>query len=171
MIYDTPITILKLPDNVGTPLQGKPEKVFSAYCGEKEVYHGRFWESVQAGSRIDTLVELPLHRDVTANRFAQYKGHLIMLVICGNIPVLNIQWPNIILPLVLAWYILTELGSILENAIKLGANPPAWLTKILKNSLTIVESVGDAAADKAETADTAEQVAAVVKDIMAQNAE
>ena len=91
---------------------------------------------------------------------------LIMLVICGNIPVLNIQWPNIILPLVLAWYILTELGSILENAIKLGANPPAWLTKILKSSLNIVESVGDAATDKMEMPDTAEQVAAVVNEIL-----
>lgn len=72
---------------------------------------------------------------------------LIMLVICGNIPVLGIEWPNVILPLVLAWYILTELGSILENAIKLGANPPAWLSKILKTSLDAVESIGDAAAD------------------------
>ena len=47
----------------------------------------------------------------------------LMLVICGNIPVLNITWPGMILPLVLAWYIITELGSILENAIKLGAPP------------------------------------------------
>lgn len=72
----------------------------------------------------------------------------IMLVICGNIPVLHINWPGMILPLVLAWYIITELGSILENAIKLGANPPTWLTKILKTSLQAVESVGDAAAEE-----------------------
>lgn len=72
---------------------------------------------------------------------------LIMQVICGNIPILGIEWPNVILPLVLAWYILTELGSILENAIKLGANPPAWLSKILKTSLDAVDSIGDAAAD------------------------
>lgn len=67
----------------------------------------------------------------------------IMLVICGNIPVLNITWPGMILPLVLAWYIITELGSILENAVKLGANPPAWLTKILAVSLKAVENMGD----------------------------
>lgn len=71
----------------------------------------------------------------------------VMLVICGNIPVLEIAWPNVILPLVLAWYIITELGSILENAIKLGANPPAWLTKLLKASLNAVESVGDMTAE------------------------
>lgn len=72
---------------------------------------------------------------------------LIMLVICGNIPILEIEWPNVILPLVLAWYILTELGSILENAMKLGANPPAWLAKILKGSLSAVDAVGEAVLD------------------------
>lgn len=76
MNYDTTITILKLPDDIGTPLQGKLEKVFTAYCGEKEVYHGRFWESVQAGSRIDALVELPLRRNADAGMYAQYKGHI-----------------------------------------------------------------------------------------------
>lgn len=67
----------------------------------------------------------------------------IMLVICGNLPVLNIAWPGVILPLILAWYIITELGSILENSIKLGANPPSWLAKMLQASLHAVESVGD----------------------------
>ena len=71
----------------------------------------------------------------------------IMLVICGNLPMLNITWPGIILPLMLAWYILTELGSILENAIKLGANPPAWLSGILAISLKAVEAAGDKAFD------------------------
>lgn len=71
----------------------------------------------------------------------------IMLVICGNIPVLEITWPGLILPLVLAWYIITELGSILENAIKLGANPPAWLTKILAVSLKAVENMGETVTD------------------------
>ena len=73
---------------------------------------------------------------------------LIMLVICGNIPVLDIHWPNILLPLVLASYILTELGSILENAIKLGANPPVWLSKILKASRDVVDAVGNESADE-----------------------
>lgn len=76
MIYDTEITILRLPDNAGTPLQGKLLPVFIAFCGEKEVYHRRFWESVQAGSRIDTMVELPLHRNADAGMFAKFKGHI-----------------------------------------------------------------------------------------------
>ena len=76
MIYDTPIIIAKLPDNVGTPLQGKLQRLCGAFCGEKEVYHRRFWESVQAGSRIDLLVELPFHRAVDAGMFARYKDHV-----------------------------------------------------------------------------------------------
>ena len=67
----------------------------------------------------------------------------VMAVICENIPVLGIAWPGIILPLVLAWYILTEMGSILENAVKLGANVPEWLVKILKSSLKAVDAVAD----------------------------
>ena len=76
MIYDTPITIMKLPSTVGTPIQGKLETVFSAYCGEKSVYHARYWESVQSGHQVDKLVELPLHRDVTANMYALFKDHV-----------------------------------------------------------------------------------------------
>ena len=76
MIYDTEIVIAKLPDNVGTLLQGRLQAVFTAFCGEKEVYHRRFWESVQAGSRIDIMVELPLHRSIDAGMFAKYKDHV-----------------------------------------------------------------------------------------------
>lgn len=77
MIYDKYIEILKLPEDVGTPLQGKLEPVFDAFCGELTVFHSRFWESVQAGSRIDIMVELPLHRkDADAEMYAKYDGHI-----------------------------------------------------------------------------------------------
>ena len=76
MIYDTQIDILKLPDTAGTVLKGKLLPVFTAFCGAKEVYHRRFWESVQAGSRIDQMVELPLHREIDAGMFARYKDHI-----------------------------------------------------------------------------------------------
>lgn len=69
----------------------------------------------------------------------------IMALILPNIPGLGIQWPGLVLPLVLAWYILTELGSILENAVKLGAPVPPWLIKILKISKEAVEHAGDSA--------------------------
>ena len=64
---------------------------------------------------------------------------LIMGIICSNLP-LDMQWPVLILPLVLAWYILTELGSILENAVKLGASIPSWMVKLLKVGADIVNA-------------------------------
>lgn len=71
----------------------------------------------------------------------------IMVVICGNIPVLNMQWPSVLLPLILAWYTLTELGSILENAVALGANPPVWLAKALEVGKKAVEQAGNQEAE------------------------
>lgn len=73
---------------------------------------------------------------------------MVMALALKNIPVINIAWPDLLFPLVLAWYIITELGSILENAIKLGANVPVWLVRILDASLKIVENAGEAAAEK-----------------------
>lgn len=66
----------------------------------------------------------------------------VLALICQHLP-LGIAWPAVILPLVLAWYIITELGSILENAVKLGAAVPSWLTKLLKASLKAVEAIGE----------------------------
>ena len=67
----------------------------------------------------------------------------VMAVLLGNIPAMGIEWPGALLPLVLAWYILTELGSILENAVKLGAAVPQWLVKFLKQSLSAVDNAGE----------------------------
>lgn len=66
----------------------------------------------------------------------------VMVIIVEYVPI-GIQWPGIILPMVLAWYIITELGSILENAVKMGANVPVWLVKLLKASANLVEAAGD----------------------------
>lgn len=75
MIYDKPVLIGELPAGVGTPLQGKLTLVMAAFCGERSVYSSRYWDSVQAGSRIDRLVELPLHRQIEAGMYALYKDH------------------------------------------------------------------------------------------------
>lgn len=69
----------------------------------------------------------------------------IMVIIVEYVPI-GLQWPGILMPLVLAWYIITELGSILENAVKMGANVPDWLVKLLKASANLVESAGDKSA-------------------------
>ena len=65
-----------------------------------------------------------------------------MTVLCANLP-MDMTWPGVVLPLVLAWYILTELGSILENAVKMGAAVPSWLVKLLKAGIKAVEDTGE----------------------------
>ncbi len=45
---------------------------------------------------------------------------------------LGIQIGPMVTPVVLLWYIITELGSIAENAEKMGAPVPSWIKKSLK---------------------------------------
>ena len=66
-----------------------------------------------------------------------------MTVAAQYIPI-GIEWPGILMPLVLAWYVVTELGSILENAVKLGARVPKWLVKMLEASANVIDKVGKA---------------------------
>ena len=68
----------------------------------------------------------------------------VMVIIVEYVPI-GIQWPGLILPMVLAWYIITESGSILENAVTMGAPVPSWLVNLLKVSANIVEAAGDLA--------------------------
>ena len=67
---------------------------------------------------------------------------IVMMILCDHIPV-TISWPGLILPLVLAWYLLTELGSVLENAVSLGANVPQWLVKLLEAGAKALEKTGE----------------------------
>lgn len=86
-----------------------------------------------------------------------FMADLIMSVALPHIPVLNISWPEFLAPMVLAWYIVTELGSILENAIKLGAPVPAWIVKIFDATLQMADRVGDAALEALAPENTAEE--------------
>ena len=45
-----------------------------------------------------------------------------------HLPGLGLDYTVLVLPVILVWYIFTELGSIAENATDMGAPVPAWLT-------------------------------------------
>ena len=62
----------------------------------------------------------------------------VMILTVEYVPI-GLQWPGLLLPLVLAWYILTELGSILENAEEMGAHVPGWLVALLKTGVKLVD--------------------------------
>lgn len=66
-------------------------------------------------------------------------GHLL-----GNIPVtLPFTYTVLICPLVVTWYILTEAGSIIENAVALGAPIPPWMAKTVDALQDAVDEAGD----------------------------
>lgn len=56
---------------------------------------------------------------------------------------LPFEYGTVIAPLVISWYCLTELGSVLENAVALGASVPGWLRKLLKISAESVDKRGE----------------------------
>ena len=67
-------------------------------------------------------------------------------LILANIPALTLPFDYTVFltVLVLVWYIMTELGSIVENVGALGAPVPAWLRK----AIAALESTVDGAGDK-----------------------
>ena len=70
---------------------------------------------------------------------------VLFLVAIPHIPVFGgIDNPGVFLPLVLAWYIITELGSIMENAGKMGAPLPAWFKKAIAAAGNGMDKAGDA---------------------------
>ena len=70
---------------------------------------------------------------------------LLIEVVLTNLPVLAlpIQYPGLVCPVVLVWYIVTELGSMAENAAVMGAPVPKWLVKLLAMSKDMVDQAGD----------------------------
>ena len=59
-------------------------------------------------------------------------------VAAEHLPI-EIAWPGAVMPFVVVCHIVTEIGSILENAIKMGAPCPRWLLKILKTARDTID--------------------------------
>ena len=70
-------------------------------------------------------------------------GHLL-----ANLPGVELPFAYTVLlcPLVVIWYILTEAGSIIENAGALGAPVPGWLSKMIAALENRVDQVGESVA-------------------------
>ncbi|EFB76766.1 phage holin family protein [Subdoligranulum variabile] len=80
-----------------------------------------------------------------------HKGGMIVVVLvaavadcvlgmaAAHFPVLGIDYTVLVLPVILVWYIFTELGSIAENATDMGAPVPAWLTRLLAAGKQLAE--------------------------------
>ena len=75
-------------------------------------------------------------------------GHLL-----ANVPGVELPFTYTVLlcPLVVVWYILTECGSIIENAGALGAPIPAWLTRAIAALESKVDQTGEKLENKDDT--------------------
>ena len=63
----------------------------------------------------------------------------------NNIPAITLPWDYTVLicPIVVVWYILTEFGSIIENAGELGAPIPGFLKNMILVFKNVIDDTGD----------------------------
>lgn len=70
---------------------------------------------------------------------------LLIFLVIAKIPTIQLpfQYNGLVCPIVLVWYAVTELGSITENAVAMGAPVPGWLTGLLKVSKEVIDEAGE----------------------------
>lgn len=70
---------------------------------------------------------------------------LLLSIVLSHLPLLElpVEYPGLICPVVLVWYIVTEMGSITENAVHMGAPVPPWLVRLLAAGKDAVDKAGD----------------------------
>ena len=73
----------------------------------------------------------------------------VIRLVLEHVPMLELpfEYTVFVSVLVLVWYIITELGSIIENAGALGAPIPDWLGKMLQALGESVDKAGDSAGE------------------------
>lgn len=69
---------------------------------------------------------------------------ILIWLVLEHMPVLQLPfaYSGLVCPVVLVWYIVTELGSMAENAVEMGAPCPPWLRKGLAISKDMVDKIG-----------------------------
>lgn len=70
---------------------------------------------------------------------------IVVGLVVNNIPAITLPWAYTVLicPIVVVWYILTEFGSIIENAGALGAPIPGFLKNMIKVFKNAIDDTGD----------------------------
>lgn len=70
---------------------------------------------------------------------------IVVWLVVNNIPAITLPWDYTVLicPIVVVWYILTEFGSIIENAGELGAPIPGFLKNMILVFKNVIDDTGD----------------------------
>lgn len=77
---------------------------------------------------------------------------LLIATVLEHLPLVQLpfEYTGLICPLIVVWYCVTELGSIGENAVIMGAPVPGWLLKILDAGKRAVDEAGEKLAGDSE---------------------
>lgn len=75
---------------------------------------------------------------------------ILLGLILNNIPHLQLpfSYSNLLCPVVVTWYVVSELGSILENAAEMGAPIPNFMKTVLEKVTKECEGTAEAAQKK-----------------------
>lgn len=70
---------------------------------------------------------------------------LLIATVLEHLPLLElpVEYTGLLCPVVLVWYIVTELGSMAENAAAMGGPVPEWLLRFLLVSKKAIDNAGD----------------------------
>ena len=70
---------------------------------------------------------------------------MLLAAVLAHLPLVTLpfEYAGLVCPVVLVWYIVTELGSTTENAVAMGAPVPSWLVKLLAMGKSAVDAAGD----------------------------
>ena len=70
---------------------------------------------------------------------------LLIATVLEHLPMVQLpmQYTGLVCPVVLVWYIITELGSMAENAAAMGSRVPKWLLKLLSVGKDAIDNVGE----------------------------
>lgn len=81
---------------------------------------------------------------------------IVVGMVVNNVPAITLPFSYTVLicPIVVVWYILTELGSIVENAGKLGAPVPEFLKKVIKAFKDVTDAAGNTLSSDGNSDDT-----------------
>ena len=77
--------------------------------------------------------------------FAALALDLLIGIILTHLPAVTLPFAYrfLLTPLVLCWYVVTELGSMAENALAMGAPCPAFLQKVLEVAQAGLDAAGE----------------------------
>lgn len=67
----------------------------------------------------------------------------VITYVLAMLPDFPIAWGCFMFPLVVVWYIVGEIGSIVENAVALGAPVPKWLLEAIEAGKTAVDKTAE----------------------------